>query len=123
MPKPKEVPCSEASAQNLSSSSKKESIIIESLRKEIKVLKSQCLTALDQSKKSADRAEAARLQAKESIEAAQIATAKLTQAMDRESYMLEIMTTASLELIGRFLSGGPVPKFLDILRMTDIISP
>ena len=47
--KPKEIPCSEASAPNLSSSSNAESIIIDSLRKEIKVLKAQCLTAIAQS--------------------------------------------------------------------------
>ena len=101
VPKPREVPCSEASAPNLSSSSNEESIIIESLQKEIKVLKAQCLTAINQSKKLSDREEAARLQAKESTEAAQIATAKLTQAVDRELYILELMTTASQELIGK----------------------
>ena len=113
VPKPKEVPRSEASVPNLSSSTKTEAIIIESLRKEVKVLKAQCLTAINQSKKSSDREEAARLRAKESTEAAQVATAKLTQAMDRESYMLEMMTTASQELIGKFLLGAPVPNFLD----------
>ena len=113
-PKPKEVPCSEANAPNLSSSSNTELIIIESLRKEIKVLKAQCLTAISQSKKSSDREEAARLQAKESTEAAQVATAKLTQAIDREAYMLEMMTTANQELIGKFLLGAPVPNFSDI---------
>ena len=85
----------------MSSSSNAESIEIDSLRKEIKVLKAQCLTAIAQSKKLSDREEAARLQAKESTEAAQIATAKLTQAVDRELYMLELMTTASQELIGK----------------------
>ena len=58
VPKPREAPCSEASAPNLSSSSNAESIIIESLRNEIKVLKAQCLTAINQSKKSSDREEA-----------------------------------------------------------------
>ena len=99
-PKPKEISCSEASAPNLSSSINTESIIIDSLRKEIKVLKAQCLTAIAQSKKLSDREETARLQAKESTEAAQIATAKLTQAIDRESYLLELMTSSSQELIG-----------------------
>ena len=96
-PKSKEVPCSEASAPNLSSSINAESIVVDSLRKEIKVLKAQCLTAIAQSKKSSEREEAALLQTKESTEAAQIATAKLTQVVDRELYMLELMTTSSQE--------------------------
>ena len=99
-PKPKEIPCSEAGAPNLSSSINTESIVINSLRKEIKVLKAQCLAAIAQSKKLSDREEAACLQAKESDEAAHIATAKLTQAVDRELYLLELMTTSSQELIG-----------------------
>ena len=99
-PKPKEIPCSEASAPNLSSSSNAESIEIDSLRKEIKVLKAQCLTAIAQTKKLSDREEAARLQAKESDEAAHIATVKLTQAVDRELYLLELMTSSSQEMIG-----------------------
>ena len=100
VPEPKEVSCSEASAPNLSSSINAESIEVDSLRKEIKVLKAQCLTAIAQSKKLSDREEAARLRAKESDEAAHIATAKLTQAVDRESYLLELMTSSSQELIG-----------------------
>ena len=69
------------------------------LQKEIKALKAQCLTAIAQSKRSSEREEAALLQAKESTEAAQIATMKLIQAMDRELYMLELMTSSSQELI------------------------
>ena len=56
--KPKEVPCSEASAQNVSGRGNVESIIIESLRKEIKTLKAQCLAAIAQTKKLSDREEA-----------------------------------------------------------------
>ena len=45
-PKPKEVSCSEAKTLASTGSGSGESIIIDSLRKEIKVLKAQCLTAI-----------------------------------------------------------------------------
>ena len=79
----------------------KESIEIDTLRKENKALKTQCLTAIAQSKKLSEREEAALLQAKESTEAAQVSALKLTQAMEREGYMLKLMTTASQDLIGK----------------------
>ena len=110
-PKPKEVPCSEASAPTLSSSANTESIIIESLRKEIKILKAQCLAAIAQTKKLSDREEAARLRAIKSDEAAHTATAKLTQAVKRETYMLELMTSSSQELIGEILVDSPRAEF------------
>ena len=78
VPKPKEVPCSEASRPILSSDANTESIIVESLRKEIKLLKAQCLAAIAQAKKLSDREEASRKRAVESDEAARTATAKLT---------------------------------------------
>ena len=121
-PKPKEVPYSEAKTHASSGSVGGESVIIESLWKEIKVLKAQCLTAINQSKKSSDREGVAHLQARESTEAAQIATAKLTQAMDRELYMLEIMTTASQELIGKIVREPPCRIFRIYPRIVNIFS-
>ena len=100
MPKPKEVPSSEASAPILSSRGNTESIIIESLRKEIKILKAQCLAAIAQTKKLSDREEASRKRAIESDEVAHTATAKWTQAVERETYLLELMTSSSQELVG-----------------------
>ena len=88
----------------------KDSIEIDALRKKNKALKTQCLAAIAQSKKSSEREETALLQAKEAIEAAQISAVKLTQAIDRELYMLELMTTASQDLIGEIFSGAPEPS-------------
>ena len=110
-PKPKEVPCSEASAHNLSSRGNTKSIIIESLRKEIKTLKAQCLAAIAQTKKLSDREEASRKRAIQSDEAAHTATAKLTQAVKRETYLLELMTSSSQELIGEIFVDSPRAEF------------
>ena len=98
--KPKEILCSEASKHISSGDTNRESIIIESLRKEIKQLKAQCLAAVAQSKKLSDREEASRKRAAESDEAARAATARLTQAAERETYLLELMTSSSQELTG-----------------------
>ena len=89
VPKPKEIPCSEASRPTLSSGANTESVIVESLRREIKQLKAQFLAAIAQSKKLSDREEASRKRAAESDEAARAATARLTQATERETYLLE----------------------------------
>ena len=102
--KPKEIPCSEASRSSLPGGANAESIIVESLRKEIKLLKAQCLAAIAQSKKLSDREEASRKRAAESDEVAGAATAKLTQAIEREAYLLELMTSSSQELTGEFSS-------------------
>ena len=104
VPKPKEIPCSEASRSSLSGGANAESLIVESLRKEIKLLKAQCLAAIAQSKKLSDREEASRKRAAESDEVAGAATAKLTQAIEREAYLLELMTSSSQELTGEFSS-------------------
>jgi hypothetical protein len=109
--KPKEVPCSEVSARNLSSRGNTESIIIESLRKEIKILKAQCLAAIAQTKKLSDREEASRKRAIESDEVAHTATAKWTQAVERETYLLELMTSSSQELIGKGFVDSPRAEF------------
>ena len=108
---PKEIPCSEANASFLSGRGNKESIIIESLRKEIKVLKAQCLAAIAQTKKLSDREETSRKRAAESDEAAHVASAKLTQTVERETYLLELMTSSSQELVGEILLKTPEPSF------------
>ena len=110
-PKSREVPCSEANAPNLSGRGNIESIIIESLRKEIKILKAQCLVAIAQTKKLSDQEEASRKRAIESDEAAHTATTKLTQAVERETYLLELMTSSSQELIGEIFVDSPRVKF------------
>ena len=102
VPEPKEVSHSEASRPILSSGANVESIIVESLRKEIKVLKAQCLAAVAQTKKLSDREEASRKRAAKSDEVAGAATAKLTQAIERETYLLELITSSSQELIGEY---------------------
>ena len=112
MLKPKETPSSEASRPVLSSGANTESVIVESLRKEVKQLKAQCLAAIAQSKKLSDREEASRTRAAESDEVAGTATAKLTQAMEREAYLLELMTSSSQELTGEFLSTTSRGRFL-----------
>ena len=75
------------------------------------MLKSKCLTALAQAKKSSEREEVALLQAKESDESAQAAALRANHAAIREEYMLELMTTLSQDMIGKLL-GSPRAKFL-----------
>ena len=100
--RPKESACSEATTHNSSGSRGEESMEMGRLRKEIQTLKTQCLTALTQAKKSSEREENALLQAKESVESAQVAALRMSQAASREKYMLELMTTASQDIIGKF---------------------
>ena len=100
--RPKETPFSEAITHNSSGDRDEESEINE-LRKQIQMLKPQCLTALAQTKKSTAHEEAALLQAKESAESAQAALLRTTQAASREEYMLELMDVASQDVIGKFL--------------------
>ena len=111
VPRPKEVSHSEAGRPVLSGGTNAESIIVESLRKEIKVLKAQCLAAVAQTKKLSDREEASLKRAAKSDEVAGAATAKLTQAIERETYLLELITSSSQELIGEFLVAVPEPNF------------
>ena len=107
VPEPKEVPHSEAGRPILLSGTSAESIVVESLRKEIKVLKAQCVAAIAQTKKLSDREEASQKRAAKSDEVAGAATAKLAQANERETYLLELITSSSQELIGEFFSKSP----------------
>ena len=98
--RPKEILFSEAATSNSSGAQNVESIEMSELRKQIQTLKAQCLTAIVQAKKLSEREKATLLQAKESVESAQAALRKSTQAANREEYMLELMTTASQDMIG-----------------------
>ena len=102
MSRPKAAACFEATTRNSSGDRGAKSREISILRKEVQTLKTQCLSALAQAKKSSEREEAALVQARESVESAQIATLKLNQAAQREEYMLELMTTASQDMMGNF---------------------
>ena len=75
------------------------------------MLKAQCLAAIAQTKKLSDREETLKKRAAKSDEVAGGATAKLTQAIEREAYLLELMTSSSQELIGEFLSRAPELNF------------
>ena len=62
-------------------------------------------------KKLSDREEASRKRAVESDEAAHTATAKLTQVVERETYLLELMTSSSQELTGEITVDSPRGEF------------
>ena len=67
-------------APNSSGDPNVESIEIIELHKQVHMLKAQCLTALNQAKKSSEREEFALLQAKESDESAQAALLRANHA-------------------------------------------
>ena len=75
---------------------------LDELRKRITILEKQVVTALDQAKNASEREKSALFQAKQATENEQTAVAKLSHAAGREEYLLELMTTASQDLIGNF---------------------
>lgn len=80
---------------------------LDELRKQITILKKQVVTALDQAKSASEREKSALLQAKQATENEQTAVAKLSHAAGREEYLLELMTTASQDVIGNFHKEPP----------------
>ena len=67
----------------------------------MKILKGKIVTALDQLKSASEHEESALLQAKQAAENEQMAVANLSHAAGREEYLLELMSTASEDMIGK----------------------
>jgi hypothetical protein len=80
---------------------------MEDLRQQLQLLKKQAVTALDQARKSSDREQAALLQTQEARDLEKAATLSATRSAERESYMLDLMTDASLDMAGE----SPFPNF------------
>jgi hypothetical protein len=73
------------------------------LRHQLESMKKQTLTVLEQSRKSSDREQAALRQAQESLELKETATANAARSVQRENYMLDLMTDASQDMAGKLL--------------------
>jgi hypothetical protein len=58
---------------------------------------------MEQSQKSSEREKFARQQAQEAVTLKEAAVAEAAQATSRENYMLELMTDASLDMVGMLL--------------------
>jgi hypothetical protein len=76
---------------------------MEDLRQQLQLLKKQAMTTLDQERKSSECEQAALLQAQESANLEQAATLEATRAVEHESYMIELMTTTSQDVVGTHL--------------------
>jgi hypothetical protein len=74
-------------------------------------MKKQTMTALEQARKSSDREQTALRQAQESLEPGKTATSNAARSIQRENYMLDLMTDASQDMAGTFfhLSIPPLP--------------
>jgi hypothetical protein len=70
------------------------------LRQQLQSMKKHTKLALEQSRKSLDREQAALRQAKESSELKKIATADADVASRHENYMLDLMTDANQDMAG-----------------------
>jgi hypothetical protein len=68
------------------------------LRQLLQSMKKQTMIALEQSRKSSDREQAALRQAQESLELKETVTANAARSAQRENYMLDLMTDASQDM-------------------------
>jgi len=100
-PMPEEIPVSEATYPIDRPVCESIDNELDDLRKQMKILKNQIVTALDQLKSASEREESALLQAKQAAENEQTAVANLSEAAGREEYLLELMSTAGEEMIGK----------------------
>ena len=115
---PKEIPVSEApDSINLPVLDSTDAELDE-LRKQITFLEEQVVTALDQAKNASDREKSALHRAKQATENEQTAVAKLSHAAGREEYLLELMTTASQDVIGNIHKEPPSRCLCDFLDIT-----
>jgi hypothetical protein len=76
---------------------------VEELRKQLRSLKKQTLTALERSKKSSENEQAALLQSHESAKLEQAATLEVARATEREDYIIELMASAGRDMACTFL--------------------
>ena len=80
------------------------------LRRQLQLLKTQAVAALDQARKATECADAATRQASQASALEAAATLKASQAEDRENYLIELMTRAGQDVTGNtFLRGAPEP--------------
>jgi hypothetical protein len=63
------------------------------LRQQLQAMKKHAMIVLDHSRKSLDREQAALHHAQEALELKESVTANSTRSSQRESYMLDLMTT------------------------------
>jgi hypothetical protein len=71
------------------------------LRQQLQAMKRQAVVIMDQSRKSLERERAALQQAQETLELKETATAEALCVANREEYMLDLLTDASLDMAGK----------------------
>jgi hypothetical protein len=70
------------------------------LRQHLQAMKKQAVIVMDQSRKSSDHEQAALRKAQEPLDLKESAAADASRATKRESYMLDLMTDASQDMVG-----------------------
>jgi tRNA U34 5-carboxymethylaminomethyl modifying GTPase MnmE/TrmE len=86
------------------SSSKHSSQDLQELRQQLQSMKKQTLAMMEQSRKASEREKIALQQAKEAITAKEAAISEAEKATTRENSMLELMTEASVDMLGMLFS-------------------
>jgi hypothetical protein len=81
-------------------SSKHLSEDLQELRQQLQSMKKQMLVLMEQSRKASEREKIALQQAKEAIAAKDAAVSEAEKATTRENSMLELMTEASVDMLG-----------------------
>ena len=86
------------------SSSKHSSQDLQELRQQLQSMKKQTLAMIEQSRKASEREKIALQQAKEALSAKEAAISEAEKATTRENSMLELMTEASVDMLGMLFS-------------------
>jgi hypothetical protein len=73
---------------------------MQDLRQQVQLLKRQTMTVLDQARKLSDREQASLLRTQESLNLEKASTSKAARSVERENYMLDLMTDASQDMAG-----------------------
>jgi hypothetical protein len=73
---------------------------MQDLRQQVQLLKRQTMTVLDQARKLSDREQASLLRTQESLNLEKASTSKAARSVERENYMLDLMTDASQVMDG-----------------------
>jgi hypothetical protein len=93
------------------SSSKHLSQDLQELRQQLQSMKKQTLAMMEQSRKASEREKIALQQAKEAIAAKDTAISEAEKAATRENSMLELMTEASVDMLGMFFQLSTASAF------------
>jgi tRNA U34 5-carboxymethylaminomethyl modifying GTPase MnmE/TrmE len=93
------------------SSSKHLSQDLQELRQQLQSMKKQTLAMMEQSRKASEKEKVALQQAKEAIAARDVAVSEAEKATTRENSILELMSEASVDMLGMFFQPHTASAF------------